>query len=289
METNIKDFLTHKKEEDTIMKEGLPSLESEEKNLRSDFEKHHPVIFKADDVSLSYGKHEVLHHISLNIREKTVHAFIGPSGCGKSTFLRCFDRLNDLIEDCHIQGEIRYLGENIQNINPIYLRTVVGMVFQQPNPFPMSIFDNVAYGPRCQGIHKKEVLREIVESALKKASLYEEVKDRWKESALGLSGGQQQRLCLARCLAMEPKVILMDEPTSALDPIATKKIEDLILELKKDYTILIVTHNMQQASRISDYTSFFMLGDLVESDYTENIFSHPKEKKTQDYITGRFG
>ncbi len=250
---------------------------------------NHPVIFDCKNVDLSYGDHQVLKNINLKIRKNTVMAFIGPSGCGKSTFLRCLDRLNDLIPSCKITGEINYLGRDINSFNPMVLRTIVGMVFQQPNPFPMSIYDNVAYGPRCQGIKKKEILDKIVEKALRGASLYDEVKDRLKDSALGMSGGQQQRLCIARTIAMEPDVILMDEPTSALDPIATKKIEDLISELKKNYTIIIVTHNMQQATRISDYTSFFMLGELVETNKTEELFSHPRETKTKDYITGRFG
>ncbi len=249
----------------------------------------HPVIFDCNNINLSYGTHNVLKNINMKIRKNTVMAFIGPSGCGKSTFLRCLNRLNDLIPSCKIDGEIKYLNQNINDLNPMVLRTMVGMVFQQPNPFPMSIYDNVAYGPRCQGIRKKEILDKIVEKALRGASLYDEVKDRLKDSALGMSGGQQQRLCIARTIAMEPDVILMDEPTSALDPIATKKIEDLINELKKDYTIIIVTHNMQQATRISDFTSFFMLGELIESNETEELFSHPRKTKTKDYITGRFG
>lgn len=270
-------------------------MESIQKNILLDgikeasYQAKHPVLFHCEKVNLSYGDHHVLHDIDLDIRKNTVMAFIGPSGCGKSTFLRCLNRLNDLISDCKITGTIQYQGKDIQSYNPMILRTMVGMVFQQPNPFPMSIYDNIAYGPRCQGIKKREILDKIVINSLKEASLYEEVKDRLKESALGMSGGQQQRLCIARALAMEPDVILMDEPTSALDPIATKKIEDLISQLKNDYTIIIVTHNMQQASRISDYTSFFMLGDLVEMNKTEELFSHPKEKKTNDYITGRFG
>lgn len=246
-------------------------------------------IFKVENLNLSYGEKKVLHSINMEIKKNTVTAFIGPSGCGKSTFLRCFDRLNDLISDCKVDGKIEYLGKDINSFNPMILRTIVGMVFQNPNPFPMSIFDNVAYGPRCQGIKNKKTLNEIVISSLKQASLYEEVSDRLKDSALSLSGGQQQRLCIARTIAMEPDVILMDEPTSALDPIATSKIEELISELKKQYSIIIVTHNMQQAARISDYTAFFMLGDLVESGPTEEFFSRPKQKKTEDYITGRFG
>ena len=212
----------------------------------------------------SFGEKQVLKNIDLNIYKNKVTAFIGPSGCGKSTLLRCFNRMNDLIENCTIEGTITYKKEDINQINPIDLRTKVGMVFQNPNPFPMSIFDNIAYGPRCQGIKNKEKLRLIVEDSLKKAGLFEEVKDRLKDNALGLSGGQQQRLCIARCIAMAPEVILMDEPTSALDPIATIKIEELINSLKKDFTIVIVTHNMQQASRIADYTAFFLVGEMVE-------------------------
>ena len=234
------------------------------------------------------GKH-ILKNINLSIYKNQVTAFIGPSGCGKSTLLRCLNRMNDLIENCTINGTIKYKKEDIKQMNPIDLRTKVGMVFQNPNPFPMSIFDNIAYGPRCQGLKNKEKLRLIVEDSLKKAGLFEEVKDRLKDNALGLSGGQQQRLCIARCIAMAPEVILMDEPTSALDPIATLKIEELINSLKKDFTIVIVTHNMQQASRISDYTAFFMLGEIVEFNETISLFSNPRNKKTEDYITGRFG
>ena len=246
-------------------------------------------IFEIRNVNLNYGEKQVLKNIDLNIYKNKVTAFIGPSGCGKSTLLRCFNRMNDLIENCTIEGTITYKKEDINQINPIDLRTKVGMVFQNPNPFPMSIFDNIAYGPRCQGIKNKEKLRLIVEDSLKKAGLFEEVKDRLKDNALGLSGGQQQRLCIARCIAMAPEVILMDEPTSALDPIATIKIEELINSLKKDFTIVIVTHNMQQASRISDYTAFFMLGEVVEFNETIHLFSNPLNKKTEDYITGRFG
>ena len=246
-------------------------------------------IFEIRNVNLNYGEKQVLKNIDLNIYKNKVTAFIGPSGCGKSTLLRCFNRMNDLIENCTIEGTITYKKEDINQINPIDLRTKVGMVFQNPNPFPMSIFDNIAYGPRCQGIKNKEKLRLIVEDSLKKAGLFEEVKDRLKDNDLGLSGGQQQRLCIARCIAMAPEVILMDEPTSALDPIATIKIEELINSLKKDFTIVIVTHNMQQASRISDYTAFFMLGEIVEFNETIHLFSNPLNKKTEDYITGRFG
>ena len=246
-------------------------------------------IFKVKKVNLFYGEKHVLKDIDIDIYENKVTAFIGPSGCGKSTLLRCFDRMNDLIDNCKIEGEILYNLEDITKINAMELRTEVGMVFQNPNPFPMSIYDNIAYGPRCQGIKNKAKLNEIVINSLKKAALYEEVKDRLKDSALSLSGGQQQRLCIARTIAMEPKVILMDEPTFALDPIATSKIEELIDELKKEYTIVIVTHNMQQACRISDYVAFFMLGEIVEFNETSILFKEPKNKKTEDYITGRFG
>ena len=246
-------------------------------------------VFKVTNLNLFYAEKHALKDINIDIYKNTITAFIGPSGCGKSTLLRCFDRMNDLIDNCKITGDILYNNTNIKTINPIELRTSVGMVFQNPNPFPMSIFDNIAYGPKCQGIKNKATLNKIVVDALKKAALYEEVKNRLKDSALSLSGGQQQRLCIARAIAMNPDVILMDEPTSALDPIATLKIEELIETLKKDYTIIIVTHNMQQATRISDYTAFFMLGEIVEYDQTEKLFRNPKNKKTEDYITGRFG
>lgn len=246
-------------------------------------------VFKIENVNLFYGEKQSLKNINLELHKNQVTAFIGPSGCGKSTLLRCLNRMNDLIEGCKVEGTIIYENQNISDMNTLELRTKVGMVFQNPNPFPMSIFDNIAYGPRCQGIKNKKTLKKIVVDSLKKAALYDEVKDRLKDSALGLSGGQQQRLCIARCIAMEPDVILMDEPTSALDPIATLKIEELINELKKDYTIIIVTHNMQQATRVSDYTAFFMLGEVIECDRTIDLFSQPKNKKTEDYITGRFG
>lgn len=246
-------------------------------------------IFKIENLNLYYGEKHALIDINLPIYKNKITAFIGPSGCGKSTLLRCFNRMNDLIENCKITGTIKYEDSDINNLNEVELRTKVGMVFQNPNPFPMSIFDNVAYGPRCSGIKNKEKLKEIVISALKQASLYEEVKNRLKDSALGLSGGQQQRLCIARCIAMKPDVILMDEPTSALDPIATLKIENLIQELKKEYTIIIVTHNMQQATRISDYTAFFLMGEVIEYENTTELFTNPKNIKTEDYITGRFG
>jgi phosphate transport system ATP-binding protein len=247
--------------------------------------------FEIQDLDLYYGDFQALSKINIEIEENKVTALIGPSGCGKSTFLRCLNRMNDLIEHCKIEGNIIFDGINVYSeaLNAVKLRTKVGMVFQKPNPFPMSIYDNIAYGPRCQGIKDKVKLNEIVETALKQAALWDEVKDRLTKSALGLSGGQQQRLCIARAIAMEPEVILMDEPTSALDPIATLKIEELMTELKKRYTIVIVTHSMQQAARISDYTAFFLMGELIEFDETETVFSLPTDKRTEDYITGRFG
>lgn len=248
-------------------------------------------IISVKNLDLYYGDHKALNGISMDIERNSITAFIGPSGCGKSTFLRTLNRMNDLIPNVKIEGEVIYDGKNIydKNVDIYNLRKEVGMVFQKPNPFPMSIYDNVAYGPRTHGIHNKEKLDQIVVESLKKAAIYDEVKDNLKKSALSLSGGQQQRLCIARALAVKPKVLLMDEPTSALDPISTGKIEELALELKKDYTIVIVTHNMQQALRISDKTAFFLLGDLIEYDDTQKIFSMPKNKKTEDYITGRFG
>lgn len=238
-----------------------------------------------------YGKNHALHDINMQIAKNEITALIGPSGCGKSTFLRCLNRMNDLIEGVKLKGSIKFKGSELVNtkIDVSNLRKEVGMVFQKPNPFAMSIYDNVAYGPRIHGIRKKAELDEIVEKSLKKAAIFEEVKDRLKSSALGLSGGQQQRLCIARALAVEPEVLLMDEPTSALDPISTSKIEDLARELKEKYTIVIVTHNMQQALRISDKTAFFLLGDLVEMDSTDTIFHAPKDKRCEDYVTGRFG
>ena len=248
-------------------------------------------IITVKNLDLYYGDHKALNGISMDVERNSITAFIGPSGCGKSTFLRTLNRMNDLIPNVKIEGEVIYNDKNIydKNVDIYNLRKEVGMVFQKPNPFPMSIYDNVAYGPRTHGIYNKEKLDQIVVESLKKAAIYDEVKDNLKKSALSLSGGQQQRLCIARALAVKPKVLLMDEPTSALDPISTGKIEELALELKKDYTIVIVTHNMQQALRISDKTAFFLLGDLVEYDDTQKIFSMPKNKKTEDYITGRFG
>ncbi len=246
------------------------------------------VVFEVKDLNLYYGDKKALKDINIEIYKNKVTAFIGPSGCGKSTFLRCFNRMNDLIENTKIEGEIKYKGNNILEVNPIYLRTKVGMVFQSPNPFPMSIYNNVIYGLKCQGVKNKKELKEICIESLDKAALLNEVKDRLKDSALSLSGGQKQRLCIARCIALSPDVILMDEPTSALDPIATSKVEELIRELKKEFTIIIVTHNMQQATRISDYTAFFMLGELVEYSKTEEFFSHPKDSRSDDYINGKF-
>lgn len=246
---------------------------------------------KTKDLNLYYGENHALKDISMEIRANAVTAFIGPSGCGKSTFLRCLNRMNDLIENVRIEGTISLDGENIYDpaVDTTLLRKKVGMVFQQPNPFPMSIYDNIAYGPRIHGIRNKAKLDEIVERSLRGAAIFEEVKDRLKKSALGLSGGQQQRLCIARALAVEPEVLLMDEPTSALDPISTLKIEDLMEELKKQYTVIVVTHNMQQAARVSDDTAFFLVGEVVEFASTDDIFTRPKDKRTEDYITGRFG
>ena len=246
------------------------------------------------NMNLHYGDFHALKNINIDIPENQICAMIGPSGCGKSTFLKSINRMNDLVEGCKIDGQMQLRGENgfediYGDMDVNHLRKRVGMVFQQPNPFPMSIYDNIAYGPRTHGIKNRHKLDAIVEKALKQAAIWEEVKDRLNKSALGLSGGQQQRLCIARALAVEPEVILMDEPTSALDPISTSRIEDLAIELKKEYTIVMVTHNMQQATRISDKTAFFLLGELIEYGDTEQLFSMPKQKKTEDYITGRFG
>ena len=248
-------------------------------------------IMTAKDLCLWYGENQALKNINISIPEKSITALIGPSGCGKSTFLKTLNRMNDLIPTVKIEGEVSYNGRNIfdKDVDVNELRRDIGMVFQKPNPFPMSIYDNIAYGPRTHGITSKVKLDEIVEKALKDAAIWDEVKDRLKKNALGLSGGQQQRLCIARALAVEPKVLLMDEPTSALDPISTSRIEELALQLKEKYTIIIVTHNMQQAVRISDNTAFFLLGELIEVDETERLFSQPKDKRTEDYITGRFG
>ena len=248
-------------------------------------------IITVKDLNLWYGSTQALHHVSMEIPEKSITALIGPSGCGKSTFLKTLDRMNDLVPGVRIEGTVRYDGMDIfaPDVDVNELRRQVGMVFQKPNPFPMSIYDNVAYGPRTHGVRNRAKLDEIVEQSLRSAAIWDEVKDRLKKNALGLPGGQQQRLCIARALAVEPQVLLMDEPTSALDPISTSKIEELAIELKKQYTIVIVTHNMQQALRISDRTAFFLLGELIEYDDTERIFSTPSQKKTEDYITGRFG
>ena len=246
-------------------------------------------IITVRDMNLWYGQTQALKNINIDIPEKSITALIGPSGCGKSTFLKSLNRMQDLVPSVKITGDIRYQGQDIFEAEVNNLRKEIGMVFQKPNPFPMSIYDNIAYGPRTHGIKNRAQLDEIVEKALRGAAIWDEVKDRLKKNALGLSGGQQQRLCIARALAVEPKVLLMDEPTSALDPISTSRIEDLAMELKEQYTIVIVTHNMQQAVRISDQTAFFLLGDLVEYGSTEELFSQPKDKRTEDYITGRFG
>lgn len=248
-------------------------------------------IITTNDLCLWYGKTQALRDINISVPEGSITALIGPSGCGKSTFLKTLNRMNDLVPDVRITGSVKYRGKDIfapgTDVNE--LRRQIGMVFQKPNPFPMSIYDNIAYGPRTHGIRSKAKLDEIVETSLKNAAIWDEVKDRLKKSALGLSGGQQQRLCIARALAVHPEVILMDEPTSALDPISTSKIEDLVMDIKKDYTIIMVTHNMQQAARVSDKTVFFLLGEIIESGETEQMFSMPKDKRTEDYITGRFG
>lgn len=246
--------------------------------------------FTVENLNLHYGDFHALKNVSLNIPANEITAFIGPSGCGKSTFLKTLNRMNDLVEGCKITGEVRLDDENIYgDMDVNLLRKRVGMVFQKPNPFPMSVYDNIAFGPRTHGIRSKAILDDIVEKSLRDAAIWDELKDRLKKSALGLSGGQQQRLCIARALAVQPEVILMDEPTSALDPISTNKIEDLVLDLKKDYTIIMVTHNMQQATRVSDNTAFFLLGEVIEYDKTEKLFSVPADKRTEDYITGRFG
>ena len=246
-------------------------------------------IITVQDLNLWYGAAQALHHVSMEIPEKSITALIGPSGCGKSTFLKTLNRMNDLIPGVKVTGSVLYKEQDVFAMDVSQLRREVGMVFQKPNPFPMSIYDNVAYGPRTHGIRNKFRLDDIVEQSLRSAAIWDEVKDRLKKNALGLSGGQQQRLCIARALAVEPQVLLMDEPTSALDPISTSKIEELATELKERYTIVIVTHNMQQAARISDRTAFFLLGELVEYGDTEQIFAQPRDKRTEDYITGRFG
>ena len=248
-------------------------------------------ILKVNDLNLYYGKNQAIKKINMNIKEKAVTALIGPSGCGKSTFLRCLNRMNDLINDVTVKGEVMFEDKNIylNSYDVNELRKRIGMVFQKPNPFPTSIYNNITYGPKLHGIKDKKRLDEIVERSLKGAALWEEVKDRLDKSAMGLSGGQQQRLCIARTLAIEPEIILMDEPTSALDPISTTKVEELIQQLKKKYTVVIVTHNMQQAARISDFTAFFLTGEVIEFNKTDDIFTNPIDKRTEDYITGRFG
>lgn len=260
-------------------------------NNQEDLAHEQGAVFQTKNLNLHYGDKQALSNINLTIQKHKVTALIGPSGCGKSTLIRCFNRMNDVITSCKITGQIYYHAEEIFSAKALVtdLRTKVGMIFQKPNPFPMSIYDNVAFGPRIHGIHKRKTLDQIIEGSLKKAALWEEVKDRLKDSALGLSGGQQQRLCIARALAVEPEVILMDEPTSALDPIATSKIENLINDLKKHYTVVIVTHNMQQAARISDFTGFMYLGKMIEFGSTRQIFETPKKELTERYITGRFG
>lgn len=246
---------------------------------------------KASDLNLYYGSNHALKDINIDIKENAITAFIGPSGCGKSTFLRTLNRMNDLVDNVTINGLVTLDGEDIyaKDMDTTLLRKRVGMVFQQPNPFPMSIYDNIAYGPRVHGIKSKAELDQIVEKSLRGAAIWDEVKDRLKKSALGLSGGQQQRICIARALAVEPEVLLMDEPTSALDPISTQRIEDLMEELKQKYTVAVVTHNMQQAVRVSDYTAFFLVGEMIECGDTKELFTYPKDKRTEDYITGRFG
>ena len=246
--------------------------------------------FEIDNLNLYYGDFQALHNINMEIQDKEVTAFIGPSGCGKTTLLKTLNRMNDLVEGCKVTGRVLFDGKDIFQVQDVnLLRKRVGMVFQKPNPFPMSVYDNIAFGPRTHGVKKKELLDDIVEEALVKAAVWDEVKDRLSKSALSFSGGQQQRLCIARALAVKPEVLLMDEPTSALDPISTMKIEKLVLNLKKEYTIVIVTHNMQQAARVSDKTAFFFLGELVEFDKTSKIFTAPSNKKTEDYVQGRFG
>lgn len=254
-------------------------------------ENENRVKISVKNLNLYYGDNHALKDVSMDIHENAITAFIGPSGCGKSTFLKTLNRMNDMVDNVRIEGKVSLDGEDIYggNVDTTILRKRVGMVFQQPNPFPMSIYDNIAYGPRVHGIKNKSQLDQIVEESLKSAAIFDEVKDRLKTSALGLSGGQQQRICIARSLAVSPEILLMDEPTSALDPISTSKIEDLMEKLKKKYTVVVVTHNMQQAVRVSDYTAFFLVGEMVEYNKTKTIFSYPQDKRTEDYITGRFG
>ena len=271
-----------------LVREGAPALENPA--TRAEKIAEAPVRLRTRDLDLYYGDHHALKGVSIDIRDRQITSFIGPSGCGKSTLLRCFNRMNDSVKDCRIEGAIELDGEDIYgDCNVTRLRQRVGMVFQRPNPFPMSIYDNVAYGPRGYGVRDRDELDGLVEDSLRRAALWDEVKDKLKRSGLGLSGGQQQRLCIARALAVKPEVLLMDEPTSALDPISTAQVEQLALELKESYTIVVVTHNMQQASRISDSVAFFLLGELVEHGETGEFFRAPRDTRTQDYITGRFG
>lgn len=272
-------------------KESIQVVKNKKIESKSaEFEFTQDTAISVSELNLFYGEFQALKNVNMTIKKKEITAFIGPSGCGKSTLLKCFNRMNDLVAGCKINGEIIIGGKNIQKLNNIsLLRKEIGMVFQKPNPFPMSIYDNIAYAPRTFGVRKKSELNDIVEKSLRGASIWDEVKDRLNKSALGLSGGQQQRLCIARALSANPKVLLLDEPTSALDPISTGKIEELSVELKKDYTIVMVTHNMQQAARISDKTAFFLLGEVVEMNDTERIFNMPVDERTENYITGRFG
>jgi len=268
-----------------------PMQKDADDNVTTSADESASFVFQTRDLAVYYGDFRAVRDVNLDIRQQEITAFIGPSGCGKSTVLRCFDRMNDLIPGARVEGSLMYHGTDLNgpDIDAVEVRRRVGMVFQKPNPFPKSIYDNLAFGPRLNGVRKKAELDDIVESSLRRAALWDEVKDRLRSSAMGLSGGQQQRLCIARCVAVEPEVILMDEPCSALDPIATARIEDLMHEIKQDYTIIIVTHNMQQAARVSDQTAFFFEGRLVESGPTNEIYTRPKIKQTEDYITGRFG
>lgn len=272
-------------------KESIQVVKNKKIESKSaEFEFTQDTAISVSELNLFYGEFQALKNVNMTIKKKEITAFIGPSGCGKSTLLKCFNRMNDLVAGCKINGEIIIGGKNIQKLNNIsLLRKEIGMVFQKPNPFPMSIYDNIAYAPRTFGVRKKSELNDIVEKSLRGASIWDEVKDRLNKSALGLSGGQQQRLCIARALSANPKVLLLDEPTSALDPISTGKIEELSVELKKDYTIVMVTHNMQQAARVSDKTAFFLMGEVVEMNDTERIFNMPVDERTENYITGRFG
>lgn len=283
--------MTHEQTQDSTQKMNQDVKAVADKTVKSSPLANEKIAIEVEKLNLFYGDKQALYDIDLHIPEKKVTAFIGPSGCGKSTLLRCFNRMNDLVDIARTEGQIRLNNQNVYGpgVDVAELRRKVGMVFQKPNPFPKSIYENVAYGLRLQGINKRRVLDEVVEWALKGAALWDEVKDRLQENALGMSGGQQQRLCIARAIAVQPEVLLLDEPASALDPISTLKIEELIAELKNDYTIVIVTHNMQQAARVSDYTAFMYMGDMVEFDNTDKIFTNPSQKKTEDYITGRYG